>query len=465
MRYETIGTWIVVSMLVGAMAITASIKEENGNPYEDKMVLIKGEPEPVITNDPDTWAVCGVEYVYNCTTTHDPKYTNVWNFTTNASWLTEEWSNQTNFLMNGTPTEIGWYHVLLEVESDKGCDFREWNITVTLCGPAPTITTSPLEGVKEDSVYYYDVNATEVVEWSCESNASFVTCDITTGILSGVPTNEHSELNFFVNVTCTNANGTAYSNFTLDVWNNPPTITTTPGANAYVGSLYVYNAVHSDLGVGSPPGNFTLLLTNCTSPCTFDFNGLVSVTPIEVGLFYANITADDQRGVDNSTITQNWTLTVVPALIEPPIPPIGSVIDASFTYSIMRDTVSFTDTSRGAITEWIWSFGDGIGSSAQSPSHKYSKAGTYTVTLTVFDALNHQSSVTADIIIEYENGDWVIDLGNGTQIPVSCGLGFIIGLALAISYRFDLPLVNKRIRLFVGVLLMIICAYYALMNS
>jgi PKD repeat protein len=46
-------------------------------------------------------------------------------------------------------------------------------------------------------------------------------------------------------------------------------------------------------------------------------------------------------------------------------------------------TVQFTDISAGTITEWEWDFGDTETSVLQNPSHTYTAAGTYTVTLTV----------------------------------------------------------------------------------
>ena len=45
--------------------------------------------------------------------------------------------------------------------------------------------------------------------------------------------------------------------------------------------------------------------------------------------------------------------------------------------------VSFTDLSTGSPTSWSWTFGDGGTSSSQNPSHTYTSAGTYTVTLAV----------------------------------------------------------------------------------
>jgi PKD repeat protein len=65
-------------------------------------------------------------------------------------------------------------------------------------------------------------------------------------------------------------------------------------------------------------------------------------------------------------------------------------LDADFsggpTTGLTGTTVQFSDQSTGNITGWSWDFGDGGGSSDQNPSHTYSSAGAYTVSLTVTDA-------------------------------------------------------------------------------
>ena len=45
-------------------------------------------------------------------------------------------------------------------------------------------------------------------------------------------------------------------------------------------------------------------------------------------------------------------------------------------------TINFADTSTPAPTAWHWDFGDGNTSALQNPSHTYTSAGTYSVTLT-----------------------------------------------------------------------------------
>ncbi len=46
-------------------------------------------------------------------------------------------------------------------------------------------------------------------------------------------------------------------------------------------------------------------------------------------------------------------------------------------------TVQFSDSSSGNIESWLWEFGDGETSSEQNPSHQYTSADTFTVTLTI----------------------------------------------------------------------------------
>src|SRR5664280_2324618 len=48
--------------------------------------------------------------------------------------------------------------------------------------------------------------------------------------------------------------------------------------------------------------------------------------------------------------------------------------------------VQFTYKSTGTLTSWSWRFGDGTSATAKNPVQKYSKAGKYTVSLTVRNA-------------------------------------------------------------------------------
>ena len=149
--------------------------------------------------------------------------------------------------------------------------------------------------------YSYDANSDQIVTWAMASNATFLSIIGATGVVTGTPTNAYAELSFYANVTCTGLNGTAYENWTLSVWNSAPTITSTPATTGTQDSSYTYNANHDDEGVGG--GNFTTLVTNYTGSVSFtQATGLLSFTPDTTGVFWFNITADDQRDVANLSL-------------------------------------------------------------------------------------------------------------------------------------------------------------------
>ncbi len=62
---------------------------------------------------------------------------------------------------------------------------------------------------------------------------------------------------------------------------------------------------------------------------------------------------------------------------------IGNLIDFSYTPNngCQSLTVDFTDASQGTSSGWFWDFGDGNTSTQQNPTHTYTSAGCFTVTL------------------------------------------------------------------------------------
>jgi len=61
--------------------------------------------------------------------------------------------------------------------------------------------------------------------------------------------------------------------------------------------------------------------------------------------------------------------------------------------------VSFTDTSAGSPTTWLWDFGDGTTSTQRNPVHTFPTAGPRTVRLTVDNANGPASSTTRSITV------------------------------------------------------------------
>jgi PKD repeat protein len=83
-------------------------------------------------------------------------------------------------------------------------------------------------------------------------------------------------------------------------------------------------------------------------------------------------------------------------------PPPSESPDANFTGSPRTGTapltVNFSDTSTGSPTSWAWTFGDGTTSTVQHPSHVYSAAGTYSVTLRATNSSGSDTITKTDYI-------------------------------------------------------------------
>ncbi len=71
-----------------------------------------------------------------------------------------------------------------------------------------------------------------------------------------------------------------------------------------------------------------------------------------------------------------------PVVLNPPV----ADFTATPVSGVAPLAVSFSDTSTEYPTAWLWTFGDGATSTAQNPSHTYSTAGIYDVSLRVTNA-------------------------------------------------------------------------------
>ena len=146
---------------------------------------------------------------------------------------------------------------------------------------------------------------------------------------------------------------------------------------------------------------FTPTVTDPDTPFTYawDFgDGTTSQSEspkhsfAEKKAYTVTLTVTDSRG-GSTTVTK--TLSVGN---EPPV--------ASFTVSdatpVVGETVQFTDTSSDPdgddITAWQWDFGDETTADEQNPTHAYTVAGTYTVSLVVTDAKGGQSTAATQEI-------------------------------------------------------------------
>jgi hypothetical protein len=67
---------------------------------------------------------------------------------------------------------------------------------------------------------------------------------------------------------------------------------------------------------------------------------------------------------------------------------LSAEFSADVLSGIKKQTVNFTNESTGDIGIWNWDFGDGNTSDEKNPTHIYEQAGTFTVSLQIFNSAN-----------------------------------------------------------------------------
>lgn len=150
-----------------------------------------------------------------------------------------------------------------------------------------------------------------------------------------------------------------------------------------------------------------------------------TITPIQAGTYYVMLNA--YAAFTGVTLTGSYTA-----------PGSGGTPTANFTFTTSGLTATFTDSSTdagGTIGSHAWTFGDGGTSTAASPSHTYTSAGTYSVTETVTDSINGQTNAkTSSVTVSTTSCGGTV-LCNGVAVT---GLSGTTG-TLSGAYTFVVP--------------------------
>ncbi|HEV8697941.1 MAG TPA: PKD domain-containing protein [Candidatus Limnocylindrales bacterium] len=161
--------------------------------------------------------------------------------------------------------------------------------------------------------------------------------------------------------------------------------------------------------VGSPASGYSPLLVQFTDTSTnfptswvwsFGDGGTSFVqnpthTYAAAGTFTVTLTASNTGGVDSRT--RSAYIVVVDPPTTGPIPEFTATPRSGQVPPSLN--VAFTDTSTGGPTTWLWTFGDGGTSTSQNPTHTYSTAGSYDVSLTVSDGTTSNTQTKVGYIV------------------------------------------------------------------
>ena len=270
---------------------------------------------------------------------------------------------------------------LVVMASNDSSSGNYWHAYETIRGGAPVagFSGSPTSGTAPLSVSFTDSSSGNPTSWSW---------DFGDGTSSTTQNPNHtytSPGSYTVKLTASNASGsntstrTGYISVTA-----PPKPTADFSANPTSGN--------APLAV-----SFTDSSTGNPTSWSWDFGDGTSSTAqnpnhtyTSAGTYTVSLTATNAQGSDTKTMTDyvNVTLPTSPTADFSANPTSGSTPLA----------VSFTDSSSGNPTDWSWDFGDGSTSTAQNPSHTYTSAGTYTVSLTASNLAGSDTKTRVDYI-------------------------------------------------------------------
>jgi large repetitive protein len=197
---------------------------------------------------------------------------------------------------------------------------------------------------------------------------------------------------YAVTLTITGESQAACSPLDTDVTNvtvvAAPELTIDGGERASSGHEAVFTASLTQLGGASVTGFEWTFSDGATASGTS-----ASHVFAEPGIYFVELTAQLAGGNEGcSTLTKQHKVIVNAA----PVPQIEGPDMAGMGLALTFDASKSRDED-GAITRFVWDFGDGTKSTGVLGAHRYEEAGEYTVTLTVTDDAgvpNSSNSVT-----------------------------------------------------------------------
>ncbi len=289
-------------------------------------------------------------------------------------------------------TSAGTYTVSLTVTNACGSDTETKTdyITVNPClAPVADFEGSPLSGEAPLTVSFTDISTNGPSSWAWDFG------DGGTSTAQN-PTHQYTSAGTYtVSLTATNSCGSD-----IETKNDYITVTCTAPVADFVGS--------PTSGEVPLTVSFTDQSTDAIS-WAWDFgDGGTSTAQnpthqyTSAGTYTVSLTATNSCGSDIETKTDYITVTCTA--------PVADFV-GSPTSGEAPLTVSFTDQSTGAIS-WDWDFGDGGTSTAQNPTHQYTSAGTYTVSLTATNSCGSDTETKTDYITVTEPAQYYMHVGD-----------------------------------------------------
>ena len=282
-----------------------------------------------------------------------------------------------------TYTTAGTYTVTLTATNAGGSDTvtKTGFVTVSSSSSAPIASFVPTvtSGTVPLTVQFVDTSTNSPTGWvwsfgdggtSSEKNPSHIYTSAGT---------------YTVTLTATNPGGsnTVTQTGIITVYYALPVVSFSSNATSGTTPLAV---LFTDTSTNSPTSWYWYFGDGGTSS---DQNPVYEYT--DAGTYSVSMSATNSAGTNTTTKTDYITVTAITSPV------------VSFTSDVTTGTapvtVQFTDESSYSPTSWRWSFGDGISSTEQNPSHTYTSAGSYTVALTATNTGGSRTRTANDYIV------------------------------------------------------------------
>jgi len=329
---------------VGDNIVRVIVEDGHGGTQSFDFIITVSNVAPVITSSPVTTAQEDIAYALDINCTDDNYGTMSYTTLQKPSWLS---LNQATGVLSGTPKNNNVTPATaIEIKVDdghSGYDTLAYNLSVI--NTAPSFVNMSFDTIlTEDSYFTYDLTANDENQGSTTryqfivNPLTWLEIDSLSGLLSGIPLNNHVAESQSVQVGFNDGNGgTASLTFFIEVDNNPPVFITTPDDSvATENQLFTYDATTSDENQGSV--TYSLIGSAPEWVTLDDFSGILSGTPDndQVDTTLITIRFEDGNG---GQIDQSFHLIVKNANDAPYI---TTVMDSSSIAEDQLWTMTFT---------------------------------------------------------------------------------------------------------------------------
>ena len=351
-----------------------------------------------------------------------------------TSWFWSFGDNKTSTEQNPvhTYTSVGTYTVFLKVTSAVGnhtttkTNYITVTSTLSSINPEAAFSTSSTWGMAPLTVRFTDLSnpgSAEIVSWlwsfgdgETSSEKNPVHIYTTAGTYS-------------VSLMVTTADGTdTITQSNLVVVSSMPTYPTAAFQASTTSGSAPLSVTFIDL---STPGSEAIMAWSWSFG---DGETSMDQNPVHVysssGTYTVILTVISSAG-SNTVKKTNYITVTSSSLSNNPT----ALFNASATIGVKPFSVSFSDLSISgttSITSWFWSFGDGETSTEENPTHTYTRAGNYTVSLVVTTADGSDTETKTNYITAIDTSGAGCYAGNRKMMSVHA-LGDFLILCLIIA--------------------------------